>query len=48
MAEFDKADIEKLMDGVLPWTATQDMLKSPKDEDRFDKYVQIKNDRVEF
>lgn len=48
MAEFHKADIEKLMDGVLPWTATQDMLKSSKDEDRFDKYVQIMQDRVEF
>ena len=39
MASFDKADIEKLIDGVLSWPATQDMLKSPKDEDRFDKYV---------
>ncbi|RLB45696.1 MAG: acetone carboxylase subunit gamma, partial [Deltaproteobacteria bacterium] len=34
MADFHKADIEKLMDGVLPWPATQDMLRSPKDEDR--------------
>lgn len=48
MAEFDKADIEKLMDGVLPWPATQDMLKSPKDEDRFDKYVEIMQNRVDF
>ena len=42
MASFDKADIEKLIDGVLPWPATQDMLKSSKDEDRFDKYVEEK------
>ena len=48
MAEFDKADIEKLIDGVLPWPATQDMLKSPKDEDRFDKYVEIMQERVDF
>ena len=48
MAEFDKADIEKLMDGVLPWPATQDMLKSSKDEDRFDKYVEIMQSRVQF
>ena len=48
MAEFDKADIEKLIDGVLPWPATQDMLKSPKDGDRFDKYVEIMQARVEF
>jgi acetone carboxylase gamma subunit len=48
MAEFHKADIEKLMDGVLPWPATQDMLKSPKDTDRFDKYVEIMQARVDF
>jgi acetone carboxylase gamma subunit len=48
MAEFHKADIEKLIDGVLPWPATQDMLKSSKDEDRFDKYVEIMQERVEF
>ena len=48
MAEFHKADIEKLIDGVLPWPATQDMLKSAKDLDRFDKYIEIMQDRVEF
>ena len=48
MAEFDKADIEKLIDGVLPWPATQDMLKSSKDTDRFDKYVEIMQSRVDF
>ena len=48
MAEFHKADIEKLIDGVLPWPATQDMLKSPKDADRFDKYVEIMQERVAF
>lgn len=48
MAEFHRADIEKLIDGVLPWPATQDMLKSPKDMDRFDKFVEIMQERVEF
>jgi acetone carboxylase gamma subunit len=48
MAEFHKADIEKLIDGVLPWPATQDMLKSAKDENRFDKYVEIVQERVDF
>ncbi len=46
MAEFHKADIEKLIDGVLPWPAVQDMMKSPKDLDRFDKYVEILQGRV--
>ena len=48
MAEFPKEDIEKLMDGVLPWPAVQDMLNSPKDTDRFDKYVEILQGRVEW
>jgi acetone carboxylase, gamma subunit len=46
VAEFHKADIEKLIDGVLPWPAVQDMMKSPKDPDRFDKYVEILQSRV--
>ncbi len=46
MADFLKADIEKLMDGLLPWPVVQDMLKSPKDPDRFDKYVEILQGRV--
>jgi acetone carboxylase gamma subunit len=48
MAEFHQADIEKLIEGVLPWSATQDMLTSPKDTDRFDKYIEIVQQRVEF
>ena len=48
MASFDKADIEKLIDRVLPRPATQEMLKSSKDEDRFDKYVEIMQARVAF
>ncbi len=46
MAEFHRADVEKLIDGVLPWPAVQDMMKSPKDPDRFDKYVEILQGRV--
>jgi acetone carboxylase gamma subunit len=48
VAEFHKADIEKLIDGVLPWPAVQDMMKSPKDLDRFDKYVEILQARVNW
>lgn len=46
MAEFLEEDIEKLIDGQLPWPAVQDMMKSPKDPDRFDKYVAILQRRV--
>ncbi len=48
MADFHKADVEKLMDGVLAWPAVQEMMKSPKDVDRFDKYVEILQGRVDW
>lgn len=48
MAAFDKADIEKLIDGVLPWPATQEMLAGSKDTNRFDQYVEIMQARVAF
>ena len=43
---FDKAEIEMLMDGVLAWPAVQDMMREAKDADRFDKYVEIVQERV--
>ncbi len=43
---FDKAEIEMLMDGVLAWPAVQEMMREAKDVDRFDKYVEILQERV--
>ena len=43
---FDKADIEMLMDGVLAWPSVQEMMREAKDVDRFDKYVEILQERV--
>ena len=48
MADFHKSDIEKLIDGILPWPAIQDMMSSPKDADRFDKYVEILQERMSW
>ncbi len=48
MAAFEKADIEKLIDGVLPWPTVQSMMRSPKDADRFDRYVEILSERVDW
>lgn len=48
MPQFDTADIEKLIDGVLPWPATQEMLAGAKDTNRFDQYVEIMQSRVSF
>ena len=48
MADFLREDIERLIDGELPWPSVQDMMRSPKDADRFDKYVAILQERVNF
>lgn len=48
MADFHKADIEMLVDGVLPWPAIQEMMRDSKDPDRFDKYVEILQSRVDW
>ena len=46
MAEYDIREIEQLVDGELPWSRVQQIMKSPKDPDRFDKWVQICQRRV--
>ena len=46
MAEYDISEIERLVDGTLPWTRVQEIMKSPKDADRFDKWVRILQARV--
>lgn len=51
MAEYDTYDIEdirKLVDGELPWTTVQQMMKNGKDRDRFDKWVAILQGRVSW
>ena len=46
MAEYDIREIEQLVDGELPWSRVQQIMKAPKDADRFDKWVQICQQRV--
>lgn len=51
MAEYDIYDLEdirKLVDGELPWTTVQQMMKNPKDSDRFDKWLIILQGRVDW
>lgn len=48
MALFERPDIERLMDGILPWPAVQEMMRQPKDENRFDIYVEILQSRVNW
>ena len=46
MPEYDISEIERLIDGKLPWTRVQEIMKAAKDSDRFQKWVQILQARV--
>ncbi len=46
MAEYDLTEIERLADGKLPWARVQEIMKAPKDSDRFEKWLQILQSRV--
>jgi len=46
MPEYDQTEIEKLIDGKLPWPRVQEIMKDAKDVDRFDKWVAILQSRV--
>jgi acetone carboxylase gamma subunit len=46
MPEHDLAEIEKLVDGELPWPRVQEIMKGAKDPDRFDQWLRILQRRV--
>ena len=48
MPEYDIGEIEKLIDGQLPWPRVQEIMKGAKDLDRFEKWVQILQGRVSW
>ena len=48
MADYDIKEIERLVDGELPWPRVQEIMKAPKDPDRFDKWLQILQSRVQW
>jgi acetone carboxylase gamma subunit len=43
---YDIHEIEQLVDGQLPWPRVQEIMKAPKDPDRFEKWIQILQQRV--
>ena len=43
---YSKEDLRDLYDGRLPWHKTFEIMSKPKDDDRFDKYVEILQERV--
>jgi acetone carboxylase gamma subunit len=46
MSQYDIAELEQLVDGELAWPRVQEMMKAPKDADRFDKWIEILQKRV--
>lgn len=46
MTDYDIHEIEQLVDGRLPWSRVQEMMKAPKDPARFDQWVSILQRRV--
>jgi acetone carboxylase gamma subunit len=48
MPEYDKATLEKLIDGKLSWQEVKNIMSSFKDPDRFDKYLEILQERVSW
>jgi len=46
--EYDIAELERLVDGKLPWPRVQEIMKAAKDGDRFDKWLQILQTRVSW
>ena len=45
---YSKDDLRDLYDGVLPWHKTFEIMSKPKDDDRFDKYVEVLQERVSY
>ena len=48
MPSYDKRTIEELMDGKLPFSKVHEILRSFKDPDRFDKVLEIIQERVSY
>ncbi|MFA4835195.1 MAG: acetone carboxylase subunit gamma [Dehalococcoidia bacterium] len=48
MPEYLKEELEILLDGKLSWARVQEIIDNPKDEDRFEKWLQILQARVSF
>ena len=45
---YSKEDLKDLYDGILPWEKTFEIMSKPKDDDRFDKYIAILQERVSY
>jgi len=43
---YEKNDLKDLYDGTLPWDKVKAIMSNPKDDDRFDRYIEILQERV--
>jgi acetone carboxylase gamma subunit len=43
---YDKEDLKDMFEGRLPWDKVKEIMSSAKDDDRFDKYIEILQERV--
>ncbi len=48
MTTYSKEDLRDMFEGRLPWEKTKEIMSHPKDDDRFDKYIQILQERVSW
>ena len=46
--EYTKQDLKDMYDGVLQWEKVKSIMSSPKDDDRFDKYVEILQEQASY
>lgn len=43
---YTKETLRDLMEGKLPWSATKSIISGHKDEDRFEKYLEVLQEKV--
>lgn len=48
MTSYRKDEIKDLIDGKLEWSRARSIISAPKDDDRFDKYLDILQEQVQW
>lgn len=46
MPQYEKAELRKLIDGKMDWPSVQEIMKAPKDADRFEKWIALRQEDV--
>ena len=46
--KWNKKELTMLVEGTLPWTSAKRMMSSPKEEGRFEKILEILQEKVSF